>query len=155
MICKLLRYALLVVMALSIGIVALGGCTSNRTPIGIDEIDEQKFDVAVTGILTNSDLFKSTILGAELYFDGTVIGTANLSLALNIVTLSGTIKSVAEGQHTVSVKITRQTSSPNTYKISVSIVAEGSAGSKVTFNQPDQEKSLATGESISLTVDLR
>jgi hypothetical protein len=71
MVDKLLRYALLVVIALSIGIVALGGCTSNRTSIGIDEIDEQKFDVAVTGILANSDPFQRTILGAELYFDST------------------------------------------------------------------------------------
>jgi hypothetical protein len=111
---------------------------------------EQTLDVAVAGSLLNSNL-QSTILRCELLFDGSVIGSANFSQATAAATLSGGLTSVKKGSHSIAFKIASQSSSPNTYEtVGANVVAGNN-----TYRLTDQRKSLATGESISYTIDLQ
>lgn len=111
---------------------------------------EQTFVVVAAGNLMNSNL-RSTILKCDLLFDGSVIATANFSQANGLATLSGTVSSVKKGSHSISFRITSQTSSPNTYE---TIGANAMAGTS-SYQLTDQKKSLATGESISFTIDVQ
>ncbi len=114
-----------------------------------DSPTEPTFVVGTAGNLMNSNL-QSTILKCDLLFDGSVIATANFSQANGLATLNGTVSSVKKGTHTMAFRITNQTTSPNTYE---TIGANAMAGT-TSYQLTDQKKSLATGESISFTIDV-
>ena len=105
--------------------------------------------VGVGGNLFNSK-FEGTILKADLLFDGSVIATANFTTPDANAQLIGTVNSASKGSHTISFRITNQTSSPNTYETLGANVKAGSS----SYMLDDQKKSLATGESITFTVNL-
>ncbi len=131
-----------IVRVLSLFILLLQ-CSCKDNPV------EETIVVAVAGNLLNSN-FQATILRAELIFDGQTIGSENFSQAAGNATISGSLTSVKKGSHTIAFKITSQTSSPNTYETICANV--GAGGSH--YNLADQRKSLATGESITFTVNL-
>jgi len=114
-----------------------------------DTPTEPTFVVGAGGNLMNSNL-QATILKCDLLFDGSVIATANFSQANGLATLNGTVSSVKKGSHSISFRITSQTSSPNTYE---TVGANAMAGTS-SFHLTDQKKSLATGESFSFTIDV-
>lgn len=105
--------------------------------------------VGVGGNLFNSK-FEGTILKADLLFDGTVIASANFEKPTAAAQLVGTVNSAKKGSHTISFRITNQTSSPNTYE---TVGANMQAGNSA-YMLDDQIKPLSTGESISFTVNL-
>ena len=123
---------------------------SNNNPVSDNPVSEGTLNIAVGGNFFNSN-FQATILECELHFDGSQIASANFSQPNSLAMLTGTVISVKKGQHTISFKIIDQTSSPNIYEtIGVNVVADNGS----TYNLADGRKSLATGESISYTVDL-
>lgn len=105
---------------------------------------------------------QATILHSDLLFDGTTIASDDHTTASTTATLAALLvapnNAVKKGQHTILLKMTNQTSSPNTYKIFGQIQTLEGLSTNRTYEigmNGDLEKSLATGESFSWTVDLQ
>jgi hypothetical protein len=106
--------------------------------------------VIASGNLMNSALGQETIIRAELLFDGKVINTVNCSPPCGAATLVGIKESVKPGRHTVAFRVAVQSSSPNTYET----VGATIETLESRFELGGVTRVLATGESISYTVDL-
>ena len=107
--------------------------------------------VYAEGIFWNSVFPTATILECQLLFDGSSIATKQHALPRTSDPLVGFATSVSKGQHTVSFKIVAQTSSPTSYDVTNAAVSYN----QTRIDLPNRSKSLATGDTISYTVDLR
>lgn len=110
---------------------------------------EAVMNVGIAGQIQNSFL-QATILHVELLFDGKVIYSQNSQIPSALVSLSGGVTGVNKGQHTISFKIVNQTTSPNMYEVPIVRVEANNTGQNLTA----EKQTLATGESISILVDL-
>jgi len=105
--------------------------------------------VVVGGTLMDHNGLQGTILKADLLFDGSVIASASFTQPSLYATLTGTLNSVRSGAHTVAFKITNQSSTPNIYDVITATVMVGTS----TYNLGDKTATLATGQSISYSVN--
>ncbi len=109
----------------------------------------------VSWIILLSHLPRKTVLKWECLFDGSVFMTYSTPDAQYSATCFmnwGKLR-VTTGQHIAGIRITQQTTSPNTYKTSgnVSFKGDNKAGYK---DLPEQTMSIATGQAVSFTFDI-
>ncbi|MBV8200824.1 MAG: hypothetical protein JOZ15_09400 [Acidobacteria bacterium] len=105
---------------------------------------------------------QSTIVAAQLLFDGvtTLIGSPSGATGA-FVSLQTTIGGVASGSHTVTLQISIQTSSPNSYKAETAamsaptiVVLDANNNVLRTITLPIQMATLATGQGITYSFSL-
>lgn len=94
-----------------------------------------------------------TLLGGEWYLNGSLTSTYSGPAPFFQYYDTFILK---EGKYTTSFKLTNQTSSPNTYTISLSIFVEDpyTGYSKAYYPYEDEKRSLKTGEVISYTFNV-
>ena len=109
--------------------------------------------VICSGTIWNSGIIEgeATILRAELLFDGAVITSEDCSPACASSTLVGFRENVGRGNHTVAFRIASQTTSPVEYETVDGVTVETLES---TYTLGAQTKTLATGQSISYTVNI-
>ncbi|HEX6051616.1 MAG TPA: hypothetical protein VFZ21_20255 [Gemmatimonadaceae bacterium] len=92
---------------------------------------------------------------AHLLLDGRVVARREVSPGASMLILDFEER-VESGRHTVAVRIVRQTVNPGTYRVlgGVAVVRIGSNSSQ-TFQFPDEEHHLRTGDMLSLSFDVR
>jgi hypothetical protein len=95
--------------------------------------------------------FDPPIKKVECLFDGEVFDTKIYSSPVGSSNCGGSMNNVSSGQHTFSIRIANQTSSPNTYDGGFQILSVIDNRWK-SFEY--QKMSLATGDSISRTFSL-
>lgn len=114
--------------------------------------------VSFGGAFVNSNA-EATILHTDLLLDGSIIASDDYSTPSSTSVLATALyNSVKKGQHTILLRMTNQSSSPNTYIIFGQIeTVEGFSTTKTYTigGDGDLVRSLATGESFSWTVNLQ
>jgi hypothetical protein len=154
---RLKKLAILVTLA---GLLALGCSSKSNGPTG-----NNGFTLIMVMALQNT-AGQPTIVAAQLLFDGITATVGTPSTASGpYVPLQTTLVGVASGNHTVTIQISTQTSSPNGYEVvTSSTAAPGAAPTINVFDQnnallksitlPIQMANLATGQGITYNFSL-
>ncbi len=125
---------------------ALGCHSSSPTSANGDDIQ--------VAIVVNNAAQASTILEAQLLFDGALVTDAPTGVAVASVTLTAA-GTAAVGPHTMSVVIAQQVTTPNKYTIAPTIQVYDSNGNFLrTQTLTPQTASLATGQSVVFNFNL-
>jgi len=124
-------------------VLTLGGCSKNGDDVtgggGGGTI------VAAGANFINSG-FASTILRCDLLLDGTVIATETYAIPTAGCAPVGTA-TIGNGNHSLSFRITDQSTSPNEYETIGTTVQSATASKSLG----DKRQTLSTGQSISFT----
>ena len=149
---RLKKLAIVVALA---GFWALG-CGSSNSPTS-----SNGFTLIMAMGLQNS-AGQPTIVAAQLLFDGvTAFVSAPQGASGAFVSLGGTVGGVSSGTHTITLQISTQTSSPNSYKAetmamtapAINVVnANGTLLKTITL--PIETATLATGQGITYSFSL-
>ncbi len=111
--------------------------------------------VSMTFAIVNPIPEAATLTRVDLIFDGSTIDTKIYSPPSQGADLQSFLyNTVGRGRHTVVIKVSGQTSSPTTYKMVFGLILTFDGSVEGTYQIPEQEQSLATGEGFSFTVDL-
>ena len=125
---------------------ALLGCHSSPTANNGDDIQ--------VAVVVNNAAQASTILEAQLLFDGSLVTDAPTGVGVSSLTLTAA-GTAAVGPHTMSVVIAQQISTPNKYTIAPTIQVFDSNGNFLrTQTLTPQTMSLATGQSVVFSFTL-
>jgi hypothetical protein len=113
------------------------------------------FTINMTVGLTNTAQ-QATIVGAQLLFDGATVTIASPAAAATSVTLNTIGTNIASGPHTMSVKITDQTSTPNQYTVAMPSVRVFDSSNNLlkTIQLNTQTATLATNGTIDYSFSL-
>jgi len=146
---KLKRTAVLMILALA-GMCALGCGGGGGSPTSANGF------FLVFRVAVNNTAGQATINQAQLLFDGVTISIAVPSPAAATASLNVSGSGAGSGSHTMQVAIVDQTSSPNSYTVTMPsiIVADANGTVLKTIQLNTQTATLATGGSISYSFSL-
>jgi len=131
------------------GVAALAGGGDDSSSTGTSE------SIGITAIFHTPWPMPDTILQANLSLDGQVIDTQpGGGVSVWYVSFHLGNISVQQGQHTLTITIVSQTSSPNTYEASAYVYVGTGLETERIITLGNITRSLATGQSISWTFTL-